>query len=118
MSELPHKLAQGEHKVIFRPIREDGLGELKAAIDRKYVHVKFTETRGGTELGFPLDEERSDLSQGDFDKGEGAVHLAGELNLDGVQVRCVADLDLATLAGKGHLEILAGDEPAEGQEAS
>lgn len=118
MSELPHKLADGEHKVIFRPIREDGLGELKAAIDRKYVHVKFTETRGGTELGFRLDEERSDLSHGDFETGEGTVHLAGELNLDGVPVRCVADLDLSTLAGKGHLEILEDGEHEEQQKPS
>lgn len=106
MSELPHKLSQGDHKVIYRPIRDDARGELKAAIDRKYVHIKFTETRGGTELGFPLDEERSDLSQADWEAGKGTVRLVGELNLDGVPVRCVADLDLATVEGTGHLEIL------------
>lgn len=109
MSELPHKLSQGDHKVIYRPIRDDARGELKAAIDRKYVHVKFTETRGGTELGFPLDEERSDLSGADWEAGAGTVRLVGELELDGVPVRCVADLDLATVEGRGHLEIL---EPA------
>jgi hypothetical protein len=113
MSELPHKLSKGDHKVIYRPIRDDARGELKAAIDRKYVHVKFTETRGGTELGFPLDEERSDLSKADWEKGEGSVHLEGELNLDGVQVRCVADLDLDKVEGKGHLEILEEAPAAE-----
>ena len=112
MSELPHKLSKGDHKVIYRAIRDDARGELKAAIDRKYVHVKFTETRGGTELGFPLDEERSDLSKADWDKGKGSVHLEGELNLDGVPVRCVADLDLVKVEGKGHLEILE-EAPAE-----
>lgn len=116
MSELPHKLAKGDHKVIYRPIRDDARGELKAAIERKYVHVKFTETRGGTELGFPLDEERSDLSKADWEKGKGSVHLEGELNLDGVPVRCVADIDLKKVEGKGHLEILEEEkeeEPAE-----
>jgi hypothetical protein len=114
MSELPHKLSKGDHKVIYRPIRDDARGELKAAIERKYVHVKFTETRGGTELGFPLDEERSDLSAADWEAGLGSVHLVGELNLDGVPVRCVADIDLATVEGRGHLEILeeAAAEPA------
>ena len=112
MTELPHKLSQGDHKVIYRPVRDDARGELAAAIDRKYVHVKFTETRGGTELGFPLDEERSDLSKADWEKGEGSVHLEGELNLDGVPVRCVADIDLSSVEGKGHLEILE-HEPAE-----
>lgn len=114
MSELPYKLSKGDHKVIYRPIRDDARGELKAAIDRKYVHVKFTETRGGTELGFPLDEERSDLSKADWDEGKGAVHLVGELNLDGVSVRCVADIDLGKVEGKGHLEILEGEGPEEG----
>lgn len=106
MSELVQKLADGDHKVIFRPIRDDALGELKAAIDRDYVHVKFTETRGGTELGFALEKEHSDLSKGDFEKGKGKVKLAGSLNLDGVPVRCHAELDLASMKGKGHLEIL------------
>ena len=27
-----------------------------------YVLIKFTETRGGTELGFPVDREATDLS--------------------------------------------------------
>lgn len=117
MSELPYKLSKGDHKVIYRPIRDDARGELKAAIDRKYVHVKFTETRGGTELGFPLDEERSDLSKADWEAGKGSVHLEGELNLDGVPVRCVADIDLDTVEGKGHLDILE-EAPAEAEEAA
>jgi len=28
------------------------------------------------------------------------------LTLDDVNVRCVADIDVATLAGRGHLEII------------
>lgn len=117
MSELPHKLAKGEHKVIATAGRDSTLEEFKAAVDRKYVHVKFTETRGGTELGFYLDEEHTDLSGGDFEKGEGTVRVAGKLNLDGVDVRCEADIDLSTLAGTGHLVILEDDEHA-GEEAS
>lgn len=118
MSELVQKLAKGEHKCIFRPIRDDALGELKAAIDRNYVHVKFTETRGGTELGFPLDDDHSDLSKGDFDKGEGEVKLAGRLNLDGVPIRCHATLDLSKMEGKGYLEILEEDEGEEEEKAN
>jgi core binding factor beta subunit len=106
MSELPYRLSQGDHKVSYRARRDDARTELKEAIDRKYVHVLFTETVGGTELGFPLDESRSDLSSADWEKGEGSVHLEGELKLDGVPVRCVADIDLATVEGTGHLVIL------------
>ena len=114
MSELPHKLAKGEWKVIVKAGRDDTLEEFKAAIDRDYVHIKFTETRGGTELGFRLDPEHTDLSGGDFEKGAGKVRVAGNLNLDGVDVRCVGDIDLASLDGTGHLVILEEEkEPAD-----
>ncbi len=106
MSELPYKLSKGEHRVIIGAVRDNPLQELKAAIDRNYVHVKFTETRGGTELGFRLDNQHSDLSKADFEGGKGEIRLAGNLKLDGVPVRCVADIDLGKLEGWGHLEIL------------
>jgi len=113
MSELVEKLSQGDHPVVFRSVQENGTAELGECIERDYVHILFTGTRGGTELGFELDRELSDLSAADFEKGEGKVHLVGALSLDYVKVRCVADLDLARLAGTGHLEIVkdstAGD---------
>lgn len=117
MSELVQKLAKGRHRVIFRAIRDNGVEELKECIDRGYVHIKFTETKGGTELGVRLDDELTDLSEGDFAKGEGKIHLAGNLTLDYVKVRCVADLDIAKLEGEGHLEILEDEESTEGGEA-
>jgi hypothetical protein len=111
MSELPNKLSQGEHKVAYRSRRADTRAELKEAIERGYVHVLFTGTRGGTELGFRLDEARSDLAGADWERGEGSVHLEGTLTLDGVPVRCVATIDLGTTEGTGHLDILeAGAE--------
>jgi hypothetical protein len=70
-----------------------------------YVLVKFTETRGGTELGFPLDLDATDLSGADFDKGTGTVHVEGILVLNDDPVRCIADIDLATLKGTGRLAL-------------
>jgi hypothetical protein len=106
MSELPHKLSIGDHRVTYRPKRGDARTELKEAIERKYIHVLFTDTRGGTELGFPLDEARSDVASADWEAGRGSVRLVGALRLDGVAVRCVADIDVGTVEGQGHLEIL------------
>jgi hypothetical protein len=68
-----------------------------------YVHVKFTETRGGTELGIRLDQETLDLSRADFESQSGVVHMEGELTLDYVKVRCITDINLGTLDGKGYL---------------
>jgi hypothetical protein len=70
-----------------------------------YVLVKFTETRGGTELGFPLDREATDLSQADFEDGTGTAHVEGHLVLNDDPVRCIADIDLATLRGTGRLAL-------------
>jgi uncharacterized protein YbdZ (MbtH family) len=97
-------LSQGEHPVEAGLRPEKTVKLLRDAIDRGFVHVKFTDTRGGTELGFNLDGEASDLSQADFEKGAGRVHLEGELTLNYVKVRCIADLDLDSLGGQGHLK--------------
>lgn len=70
-----------------------------------YVLVRFTETRGGTELGFPLDRDTTDLSGADFDNGTGTVHVEGNLILNGDPVRCIANIDLATLRGTGRLAL-------------
>jgi core binding factor beta subunit len=70
-----------------------------------YVLVKFTETRGGTELGFPLDRDNTDLSKADFDNGTGTVHVEGNLILNDDPVRCIANIDLATLKGTGRLAL-------------
>jgi hypothetical protein len=70
-----------------------------------YVLVKFTETRGGTELGFPLDRQATDLSGTNFDEGTGSVHVEGNLVLNDDPVRCIADIDLATLKGMGRLKL-------------
>jgi hypothetical protein len=104
MDELVQRLAEGEHPIVAN--RYKSAQELKQATDRGYVLVKFTDTRGGTELGVRLDNAMTNLSGADFGQSTGTVHLAGDLTLNYVKVRCVADVDLATLAGQGHLEIL------------
>src|SRR5262245_37351834 len=100
---LVDRLCEGDHPVEagLRPERTVVL--FKEAIDRNYVHVKFTNTRGGTELGVRLDPNACDFSQADFENGAGAVHVEGGLTLDYVKVRCVADIELSTLKGTGRL---------------
>jgi uncharacterized protein YbdZ (MbtH family) len=101
--DLVSRLSKGEHLVESSLRPEKTVQALKERIDLGYVHIKFTETRGGTELGVRLDREALDLSQADFEGQKGTVHLEGELTLNYVKVRCIADIDLQTLAGKGHL---------------
>jgi Core binding factor beta subunit len=100
---LVDRLCEGDHavEVGLRPERTMKL--FKDAIERNYVHIKFTETKGGTELGIQLDRNASDFGAADFENGKGTVHVEGNLTLDSVKVRCVADIDLSTLQGRGHL---------------
>ncbi len=110
VNELVQKLTK-EQPIVASLRPEATLAYFKAAVDRGYVHLKFTETRGGTELGIRIDPERSDLSGADFERGTGSVHVVGELVLDYVRVRFHGDVDLSTLAGTGRLEVLEEVEP-------
>ncbi len=103
-NDLVERLSVGEHPVEVGLRPEKTVQALKECIDRGYVHIKFTETKGGTELGVRLDNAASDFSKADFAGKSGRVHLVGGLTLDYVKVKCIADIDLGTLAGKGRLE--------------
>jgi uncharacterized protein YbdZ (MbtH family) len=100
---LVSRLSKGKHPVESSLRPEKTAQALKERIDLGYVHIKFTETRGGTELGVRLDRDALDLSQADFENQAGKVHLEGELTLDYIKVRCIADIDLKTFTGEGHL---------------
>jgi uncharacterized protein YbdZ (MbtH family) len=104
---LVQRLASGHHRIAAGLSSETGVQRLRQEIDRGYVHITFTDTRGGTELGIRLNPDASDVTQADFEKQTGSVHLEGSLVLDYVPVRCIADIDLTTLTGQGHLEIVA-----------
>jgi hypothetical protein len=104
MNELVQRLSNGSHPVEASLRPERTAAALKEGIDRGYVHIKFTNTQGGTDLGMRLDPAASDLSQANFEQQTGNLHLVGSLTLNYVPVRCIADLDLKTLSGQGHLE--------------
>jgi Core binding factor beta subunit len=46
-----------------------------------------------------------------FDQATGVVHVEGTLILNYVKVRCVADINLETLNGTGHLVVLEEVHP-------
>ena len=109
---LVDRLSGGEHALVFSGRPERTAQALKARLDMGYVHLTFTGTRGGTELGVRLDPQASDWTAANFEQGTGTVRLVGALTLDYVKVRCVASVDLETLAGTGHLERVAEDVAA------
>jgi hypothetical protein len=107
MSELVLRLCTGSHPVEISLRPERTALALKQRIELYgYVHVRFTDTRGGTELGIRLDKEECSWGAADFEHGKGKITLSGRLKLDYIPVQCVADIDLSTLEGTGYLRML------------
>jgi hypothetical protein len=105
MDELVERLSTGDHPVAVGGPQAT-LEELQKRLgDMGFVFVKFTETRGGTDLGFEIDRDACDTSAANFEEGKGTVHIEGLLVLNYDPVRVIADIDLATLKGTGRLRI-------------
>ncbi|HEV2961791.1 MAG TPA: MbtH domain protein [Candidatus Angelobacter sp.] len=102
MNELVKKLSQGDHPIEVRLQPERSAKALKECIDRGYVLIRFTDTKGGTELGVRLLKDACNLDA-DFAQGTGRITLKGTLTLDYVKLQCAAEIDLASLTGQGHL---------------
>jgi len=103
VSELVKRLAR-DQPIVARLRPKAAPEHLKAMLDRRHVHIEFTETLGGTELGIPLDLEGIDLSGVNFDEGTGRVQLTGDLVLDYIPVRFHGHLELESMSGRGRLE--------------
>jgi hypothetical protein len=106
MDDLVQRLSEGEHAVTVGGPKPSLEEFRKRVEDMGYVFLKFTDTRGGTDLGVRVEKSASDLSQAYFEQATGVAHVEGTLTLNYVKVRCVADIDLETLRGTGHLVAL------------
>jgi hypothetical protein len=104
MDELVERLSQGRHPVELSLRPEKSLTVLSACLDRGYVHVRFTGTQGGTELGVRLDKAASQWQESDLATGAGTIRLVGHLSLNYVPVQCTAEIDLRDLTGEGYLQ--------------
>ena len=106
MDELIQHLSHGDHPVTVGGPKPS-LDEFRKRVEEMgYVFIKFTSTRGGTDLGVRVDKSTTKLNKAYFDQATGVAHVEGTLTLNYVKVRCIADIDLGTLNGVGHLEVL------------
>jgi len=110
MNELVERLTKPQ-KVTIGTRLEDRLDDLRGQAERGYVFVKFTETRGGTELGVRVEPDASDLAAAQ--KGQGTITVVGKLILNYVRVRCHATVELPSLDGTGYLEVIEEVTPAQ-----
>lgn len=106
MNGLVQKLSQGWHPLVVSVGPERSVEGLREALSRGYIHLKFTNTQGGTEVGVAVDRNRSDVSSADFNSKTGKVTIVGSLILDYVPLQCTATIELPQLDGSGHLEVV------------
>lgn len=106
INELVQRLSEGKHEVVIGH-RDEPYEEIKERIENGYIHIKFTKTRGGTELGINVDLNSTNVKDLDFTKGEGLLHIEGTTNLNYNGVRLIADVDLASRKGEGYLEVVS-----------
>ena len=101
--DVVEMLSRGDHpiEVSLRPdATPERFGE---CIDERYVLLRFTDTRGGTELGVTLLADSCDLTRAKFAEGAGDVRLVGTVTLNGVKVICEAAIQVDSLRGVGRL---------------
>ena len=109
INELVKRLSEGKHEVVIGH-RNESYEEIKERIEDGYIHIKFTQTRGGTELGINVDLNSTNVKDLDFTKGEGLLHIEGTTNLNYNAVRLIADIDLASRKGEGYLEVFSEEQ--------
>ena len=104
-NELVERLSKTDSDVLFDDRVKD-LKQVQERIEDGFVFVKFTQTKGGTELGINLVKEECNFDNADLEKGTGKLHVVGTCELNYCKVKCIADVDLSTREGKGHLELI------------
>ena len=101
LNELVERLSKGKHKVVIGH-RDEPPEELTQRINDGFIHIKFTETKGGTDIGINVDSSKNNVSEVEFNK-KGKLHLEGITTLNYNKVRCIADIDAKTKKGLGYL---------------
>ena len=102
LDELVERLSKGRHKVVIGE-RNESYKEIEERIKDGFFHIKFIETRGGTELGINVDQSKTNINEIDLETG--LLHIEGKTNLNYTDVRLVADIDMKSKSGEGFLQI-------------
>lgn len=97
-------LGNGQHPVILEQ-RISEQNDLFKKLREGFVFIRFTDTKGETELGVNLIPSECNLEDLFKEKSKKA-HLVGTCELNFVPVKCVVEVDLDNRAGLASLEVL------------
>jgi uncharacterized protein YbdZ (MbtH family) len=97
VEDLVTRLSRGRHHVSVE--RYKTFTAFREAIENGFVLVRFTQTRGGTELGFRIDRQESLFDPTKFS----STRLVGRFTLDDARVECHVEIEGDQLEGVGYL---------------
>lgn len=92
-------LSDGKNHPII--ILSDNKDKVLNQIQQGYIHIKFTDTIGGSCLTLELDQSITDIECWD----NNIINLEGELILDYQHVKCIIEFNVLTLQGHGLLQL-------------
>jgi uncharacterized protein YbdZ (MbtH family) len=104
VEDLVTRLCRGKHAVSVERYKTSA--GLREAIEKGFVLVRFTQTRGGTEVGFKIDRQQSRIEPAD---SSGTTKLVGRFTLDGSRVECSVEIEGDGLEGVGCLTRVDAD---------
>jgi len=104
-NELVQKLTKEQPVQVIRYLdsNKPSVEKLRRATEIGYVLVKFTETKGGTELGCNVKNEDSRCK---VEWKQNQISIYGRLKLDFTPVLVHATINLDTFTGTGHVEVI------------
>jgi uncharacterized protein YbdZ (MbtH family) len=106
VERLPVRLSQGPQKVELTLRPERTMEALARQVKTGYMHLRFTETRGGTELAIALEPTSAEQIENAIARGEKVMHVEGGVTLDYVPIRCRAEIDLPSFTGTCRVELV------------
>jgi uncharacterized protein YbdZ (MbtH family) len=95
---LVERLCRGEQSVKVGLRSTPDPRGVEAAVQRGHLHLEFTGTQGGTNVGIQIDPTQTTLDAA-FLAGSGRARIVGSFVLDFVPLTCVAEIDGRTLSG-------------------
>jgi len=104
-NELVRKLMNEQPVQIIRYLEEGkpSIEKLRRAVETGYILVKFTETKGGTELGCNVKNDNPKCSI--QWKENSQLTFSGRLKLDFTPILVHATIDCTTFQGTGRVEV-------------
>lgn len=106
-----------DHPVTVKPTNRN-FQEFKESLARHYVHLTFTDTRGGTTVAVRLIPEKVNVEGENILQETGTVHFEGSFILDYSRMKCIAAINLKTFEGVCQVEVIERLNPFQALENS